>query len=72
MHEAVAFLLTFAEFFLPLKLLVIYQANIFPIFNEKLEKSLTFANSKFLNSLLNWLLINNDFSAVEQIEFTLA
>ena len=35
MHEAVAFLLTFAEFFLPLKLLVIYQANVFPIFNEK-------------------------------------
>ena len=50
MHEAVAFLLTFAEFFLPLKLLVIYQANIFPIFNEKLEKSLEIRNLKIVDT----------------------
>ena len=49
MHEAVAFLLTFAEFFLPLKLLVIYQANVFPIFNEKVVDICELQISKFLN-----------------------
>ena len=62
MHEAVAFLLTFAEFFLPLKLLVIYQANVFPIFNEKVDKSLIFMRHAFSPPICsfnqNWCLCN--------------